>query len=115
MSSQYGDEVIPDSQMPGYDTEMLSLSQASSLAGSSAFSRTSLLKRRRMDLTELREEEEDERRDSQTSTTERGSLDEHLSCGICLSIMDNPFLVLPCMHSYDRECLALWWRKYACV
>lgn len=97
-------EVVPDSQI--IDSSMISASAPTS----QHVGRTNSGKRRRVD-TDLPEEDEEDEPGSQMSAVERGTMDEHLSCGICLSILENPFMVLPCMHSYDRECLAEWWKR----
>ncbi|KAG8971576.1 hypothetical protein FRB90_010445, partial [Tulasnella sp. 427] len=47
------------------------------------------------------------------SGSQRNPMEDQLSCGICLSVMDNPFLVLPCIHSFCRECLSHWWQNQA--
>jgi len=40
------------------------------------------------------------------------SMDGQLTCGVCLSVLSNPFTIIPCMHTFDRSCLTEWWRKY---
>ncbi|KAG8844422.1 hypothetical protein FRB96_003057 [Tulasnella sp. 330] len=104
--SDTDDEIVPDSQMPTMDSSMISISNIPSIV-----LRTDSGKRRRADVD--LSDDEDTDLVSQLSTIERGTMDEHLSCGICLSILENPFMVLPCMHSYDRECLAEWWKSNA--
>lgn len=102
--SDTDEEVVPDSQAIHVDSSMFSIPDFPP----SVF-RTGSGKRRRTD-SDLPEEEEDQQ-ESQMSAIEHGTMDEHLSCGICLSILENPFMVLPCMHSYDRDCLAEWWKR----
>lgn len=107
--SDTDDEIVPDSQMPTMDSSMLSMSNIPSIV-----LRIDSGKRRRA-TAELSDEDEDAGRTSQMSAIEHGTMDEHLSCGICLSLLENPFMVLPCMHSYDRECLAEWWKRYVAM
>ncbi|KAG8939831.1 hypothetical protein FRC03_005952 [Tulasnella sp. 419] len=63
--------------------------------------------KRSRSVAELTEPDE-EVADSQASTM---SLDDQISCGICFSVMENPFMIIPCLHSFDRFCLAEWWKS----
>ncbi|KAG8769250.1 hypothetical protein FRC12_005076 [Ceratobasidium sp. 428] len=46
--------------------------------------------------------------ESQISTF---SIDEEISCGICLGVLESPYTVIPCLHTFDKECLAGWWKQ----
>ncbi|KAF8525241.1 hypothetical protein BU17DRAFT_84170 [Hysterangium stoloniferum] len=46
--------------------------------------------------------------ESQNSTA---SIDQELSCGICLDILVSPYTIIPCLHSFDKSCLMEWWKK----
>ncbi|QRV82205.1 Zinc finger, C3HC4 type (RING finger) protein [Ceratobasidium sp. AG-Ba] len=46
--------------------------------------------------------------ESQISTF---SIDEEISCGICLGVLESPYTVIPCLHTFDKDCLAGWWKQ----
>ncbi|KAG9098047.1 hypothetical protein FS749_004817 [Ceratobasidium sp. UAMH 11750] len=46
--------------------------------------------------------------ESQISTF---SIDDEISCGICLGVLESPYTVIPCLHTFDRDCLAGWWKQ----
>ncbi|KAF8710802.1 protein polyubiquitination, partial [Rhizoctonia solani] len=55
------------------------------------------------------EEEDHEGRvvgeESQISTF---SIDDEISCGICLGVLESPYTVIPCLHTFDKDCLLGW-------
>ncbi|KAF8601466.1 hypothetical protein BDV93DRAFT_524646 [Ceratobasidium sp. AG-I] len=46
--------------------------------------------------------------ESQISTF---SIDEEISCGICLGVLESPYTVIPCLHTFDKDCLTGWWKR----
>ncbi|CUA75081.1 hypothetical protein RSOLAG22IIIB_01722 [Rhizoctonia solani] len=46
--------------------------------------------------------------ESQISTF---SIDDEISCGICLGVLESPYTVIPCLHTFDRDCLLGWWQR----
>ncbi|KAF8323147.1 hypothetical protein DL93DRAFT_2223102 [Clavulina sp. PMI_390] len=39
------------------------------------------------------------------------SLSGDLSCVICLNLLKHPYTIVPCLHTFDKECLSEWWRS----
>ncbi|CEL52001.1 hypothetical protein RSOLAG1IB_00538 [Rhizoctonia solani AG-1 IB] len=46
--------------------------------------------------------------ESQVSTF---SIDDEISCGICLGVLESPYTVIPCLHTFDKNCLIGWWQR----
>ncbi|KDN51875.1 hypothetical protein RSAG8_00426, partial [Rhizoctonia solani AG-8 WAC10335] len=46
--------------------------------------------------------------ESQISTF---SIDDEISCGICLGVLESPYTVIPCLHTFDKDCLVGWWQR----
>lgn len=105
MSQHYSDN---DEHMSDTDSEVIPSSQPDSSMVYTE-SQVALMKRAKGD-AEMQPEQSQPSQMS-ASGSQRNPMEDQLSCGICLSVMDNPFLVLPCMHSYCRECLDHWWQK----
>ncbi|KAG9049797.1 hypothetical protein FS837_009097 [Tulasnella sp. UAMH 9824] len=107
MSQHYSDN---DEHMSDTDSEVIPSSQPDSSMVYTE-SQVALMKRAKGD-AEMQPEQSQTSQFS-ASGSQRNPMEDQLSCGICLSVMDNPFLVLPCMHSYCRECLDHWWQNQA--
>ncbi|KAG8914499.1 hypothetical protein FRC00_013001, partial [Tulasnella sp. 408] len=107
MSQHYSDN---DERMSDTDSEVIPSSQPDSSMVYTE-SQVALMKRAKGD-AEMQPEQSQASQFS-ASGSQRNPMEDQLSCGICLSVMDNPFLVLPCMHSYCRECLDHWWQNQA--
>ncbi|KAF8320541.1 uncharacterized protein EI90DRAFT_2599163 [Cantharellus anzutake] len=45
-----------------------------------------------------------------SARTEDTSFSADLSCGICLDVLQRPYTVVPCLHTFDKECLVEWWK-----
>lgn len=65
------------------------------------------LKRKR-DSSPHVESQEEAGNESQFSTF---SIDEEISCGICLGVLESPYTVIPCLHTFDKDCLVGWWQN----
>ncbi|KAF8491290.1 hypothetical protein JB92DRAFT_3100544 [Gautieria morchelliformis] len=57
-----------------------------------------------------RSSEADELRISVESQSSTASVDQEFSCGICLNILTLPYTIIPCLHTFDKECLVQWWK-----
>ncbi|KZT52701.1 hypothetical protein CALCODRAFT_557927 [Calocera cornea HHB12733] len=44
---------------------------------------------------------------------ESQNMDEEMTCGICMEILENPYSIVPCLHSLDYECLTEWWKSHS--
>ncbi|KIJ45084.1 hypothetical protein M422DRAFT_29934 [Sphaerobolus stellatus SS14] len=40
----------------------------------------------------------------------QNSIDEEFKCAICLDTMTVPYTIIPCLHTFDKDCLLLWWK-----
>jgi hypothetical protein len=40
------------------------------------------------------------------------SIDADLMCGICMGVLERPYTVIPCLHTFDKQCLVDWWKDH---
>ncbi|KAG8951988.1 hypothetical protein FRC04_005321 [Tulasnella sp. 424] len=107
MSEHYTDE---DERMSDTDSEIIPSSQPDS---SMVLTESQVAQMHRVTMGAGTQPEQSLPSIPSASGSQRNPMEDQLSCGICLSVMDNPFLVLPCIHSFCRECLSHWWQNQA--
>ncbi|KAH7340680.1 hypothetical protein B0J17DRAFT_652392 [Rhizoctonia solani] len=56
-------------------------------------------------------EEEDHTGVGEESQISTFSIDDEISCGICLGVLESPYTVIPCLHTFDKDCLVGWWQR----
>lgn len=68
--------------------------------------------KRKRSLDEAKSEDDLEGGGAQDSQLSMQSIDEEFMCTICLNTLTEPYIVIPCLHSFDKECLVSWWRGH---